>query len=164
MERSGRLWIRIRICNKLASPILGHPGFRISGSGSPWNIYGSGTQCVDLLHEVSVNWAPDIRVHRFRVKKCIFRNEPRTHVYISYMNFYFILVHTESVFVNVKGDQESTPPAYVAWRAGTTNRVVRTGRRKAENRFLGSIKGLQIRAQYLAPRNFRLDTLQMRNR
>ncbi len=37
------------------------------------------------------------------------------------------------------------PPAYVAWRAGTTNMVV-VQARYAGNRFLGSLKGLQIRA------------------
>jgi hypothetical protein len=36
-------------------------------------------------------------------------------------------------------------PAYVAWRAGTTNRVG-VPARQARNRFLGSLKGLQIRA------------------
>jgi hypothetical protein len=41
---------------------------------------------------------------------------------------------------------ELIPPAYVAWRAGTTNRVVVLAR-QAGNRFLGSFKGLQIRAQ-----------------
>jgi hypothetical protein len=41
--------------------------------------------------------------------------------------------------------EESISPAYVAWRAGTTNRVVVLARR-AENRFLNSLKGLQIRA------------------
>jgi hypothetical protein len=40
---------------------------------------------------------------------------------------------------------ESIPPAYVACRAGTSNRVV-VPARQAGNRFLGSIKGLQIRA------------------
>ncbi len=39
----------------------------------------------------------------------------------------------------------SIPPGYVAWRVGTTNRVVVPARR-AGNRFLGSLKGLQIRA------------------
>jgi hypothetical protein len=43
--------------------------------------------------------------------------------------------------------EESIPPAYVAWRAGTTNRVV-VPARQAGNRFLGSLKGLQIRALY----------------
>jgi hypothetical protein len=38
------------------------------------------------------------------------------------------------------------PPAYVAWRAGTTNSVVVQARHTG-NRFLGSLKGLQIRAQ-----------------
>jgi hypothetical protein len=37
-------------------------------------------------------------------------------------------------------------PAYVAWRAGTKNMVV-VPVRQAGNRFLGSINGLQIRAQ-----------------
>jgi hypothetical protein len=41
--------------------------------------------------------------------------------------------------------EESIQPAYVAWRAGTTNRVV-VPARQAGNRFLGSFKGLQIRA------------------
>ncbi len=40
----------------------------------------------------------------------------------------------------------SISPAYVAWRASTTNRVVPPAR-QAGNRFLGSLKGLQIRAQ-----------------
>ncbi len=37
--------------------------------------------------------------------------------------------------------EESISPAYVAWRASTTNRVIV---RQAGNRFLGSLKGLQI--------------------
>ncbi len=37
------------------------------------------------------------------------------------------------------------PPAYVAWRVGTTNRIV-VQARHAGNRRLGSLKGLQIRA------------------
>jgi hypothetical protein len=40
---------------------------------------------------------------------------------------------------------DSIPPAYVAWRAGTSNRVVVTACQTG-NRFLGSLKGLQIRA------------------
>jgi hypothetical protein len=39
------------------------------------------------------------------------------------------------------------PPAYVAWRAGTTNSVV-VQARHAENRRLGSLEGLKIRAQH----------------
>ncbi len=42
---------------------------------------------------------------------------------------------------------ESIPPAYVAWRVFTSNRVV-VPARQAGNQFLGSLKGLQIRAQY----------------
>ncbi len=42
--------------------------------------------------------------------------------------------------------EESIPSAYVAWRAGTKHRVV-VPARQAWNRFLGSINGLQIRAQ-----------------
>ncbi len=38
------------------------------------------------------------------------------------------------------------PPAFVAWRACTLNRVVVTARQLV-NRFLGSLKGLQILAQ-----------------
>ncbi len=51
------------------------------------------------------------------------------------------------VFVNVYRAQKSIQPAYVpvAWRAGKTNRVV-VPARQAGNRFLGSLKGLQIRA------------------
>jgi hypothetical protein len=45
--------------------------------------------------------------------------------------------------------EESIPPAYVAWRAGTTNWVV-VPARQAGNRFLGSLKGLQIRAQMVS--------------
>ncbi len=52
---------------------------------------------------------------------------------------------TESVFVNVYGAQESISPAYVACRAGTKNRVVVPAHQDG-NRFLGSLKGLQIRA------------------
>ncbi len=40
--------------------------------------------------------------------------------------------------------EESIPPFYVAWRAGMTNRVV-IAAHQAGNRFLGSLKGLQIR-------------------
>ncbi len=46
--------------------------------------------------------------------------------------------------------KESTLPADVAWRASTSNRVV-VPARQAGNRFLGSLKGLQIRAQYDNP-------------
>ncbi len=42
--------------------------------------------------------------------------------------------------------EESNLPTYVAWRVGTTNRVVVLAR-QAGNRFLGSLKGLQIRTQ-----------------
>jgi hypothetical protein len=44
---------------------------------------------------------------------------------------------------------DSIPPAYVAWRVGTTNRVV-VPARQAGNRFLGSLKGLQIRDAQLS--------------
>ncbi len=57
----------------------------------------------------------------------------------------------ESEFVNVSGAQESIlrksiPSAYVAWRTGTSNRVF-VPARQAGNRFLGSLKGIQIRPQ-----------------
>jgi hypothetical protein len=41
--------------------------------------------------------------------------------------------------------EESIPPFYLAWRAGTTNRVIVLAR-QAWNRFLGSLTGLKIRA------------------
>jgi hypothetical protein len=41
--------------------------------------------------------------------------------------------------------EDSISPAYVVWRVGTTNRVV-VPARQAGNRFLGSLKSLQIRA------------------
>ncbi len=41
--------------------------------------------------------------------------------------------------------EDSIPPAYVAWRAGTPNRVV-VQARQAGNRILGVLKGLQILA------------------
>jgi hypothetical protein len=55
---------------------------------------------------------------------------------------------TEPVFVYVYGAQKSIPPAYVAWPAGMTNRVVVPARQDGI-RFMGSLKGLQIRAQLL---------------
>ncbi len=48
---------------------------------------------------------------------------------------------SEPVFVNVYGAQESTPPSYGAWWAGTPNRVV-VQARQAGNQFLGSLKVL----------------------
>jgi hypothetical protein len=43
--------------------------------------------------------------------------------------------------------KDSIPPAYVAWRwrAGTSDKAA-VPARQAGNRFLGSLKGLQIRA------------------
>ena len=46
----------------------------------------------------------------------------------------------------VTGFKEPIPPAYVAWRAGTSSRVV-VPARQAGNRSSGSLKGLQTRAQ-----------------
>jgi hypothetical protein len=40
--------------------------------------------------------------------------------------------------------KEPIPPAYVAWRSGTSNKVVALAR-QAGNQFPGSLKGLQIR-------------------
>jgi hypothetical protein len=42
--------------------------------------------------------------------------------------------------------EESTPPGYVGWRAGTTNRVA-VPARQGWYRFLGSIKDSQIPSQ-----------------
>ncbi len=44
--------------------------------------------------------------------------------------------------------KESISPAYTAWRAGTTNIVIAPAS-QAGNRFLGSVKGLQILAQVI---------------
>ncbi len=54
-------------------------------------------------------------------------------------------MHPEPVFVNVYGAQESTPPGYVAWRAGIRQiQRVAVSPCQAGNRFLGSVKDLQI--------------------
>jgi len=52
----------------------------------------------------------------------------------------------EPVFVNVYGAQESIPPAHVARRASTTNRVF-VPSHQTGNRYMGSVNGIQIRAQ-----------------
>jgi hypothetical protein len=61
----------------------------------------------------------------------------------------------EPEFVTAKGAQESIPTyfanlPYVAWRASTSKRVV-VPARQTGNRFLGSLKGLHIRAQGYDP-------------
>jgi hypothetical protein len=51
--------------------------------------------------------------------------------------------YSELEFVNFSPGidfKESIPSAYVAWQAGTSNRVV-VPARQAGNRFLGSLKG-----------------------
>ncbi len=53
-----------------------------------------------------------------------------------------ICKHLRSPGIN---SEKSIPPAYVAWRAGATNMVF-VPVRQARNRFLGSLKGVQIRA------------------
>jgi hypothetical protein len=55
---------------------------------------------------------------------------------------------SEAEFINVSGAQKSIPPAYMACRAGTSNRVVVPARHTG-NRVPGSLKGLQIRAQHI---------------
>ncbi len=45
----------------------------------------------------------------------------------------------------IESEESIWPAAYVAWRAGSPNVVV-VPARQAGNRFLGSLKGLQIRA------------------
>jgi hypothetical protein len=47
--------------------------------------------------------------------------------------------------------KELIPPAYLAWRAGTSNMIV-VPSRLAGNQFLGSLKGLQIQAHESVPR------------
>jgi hypothetical protein len=46
--------------------------------------------------------------------------------------------------------EEAISPTYAAWQADTTNRLVISAR-QAGNRFLGSIKGLQIQALSTQP-------------
>ncbi len=53
--------------------------------------------------------------------------------------------------------EELIPTAYIAWRPGTSNRVVLLAR-QAGYRFLGSLKGLQIRAHYIDRRHQRTDS------
>ncbi len=66
---------------------------------------------------------------------------------------HFTLVHRARICKRLRSpgidSKESIPPAYVAWRADTSNRVV-VPACQAINRFLGSLKGLQIRALYCA--------------
>jgi hypothetical protein len=64
---------------------------------------------------------------------------------------YVIQERSEPVFLNVYGAQESIPPAYVAWGPA----------RHAGNSFLGSLKGLQIRAQ---KQNFRPKYLKIKTK
>ena len=52
--------------------------------------------------------------------------------------------YPEPVFVIVQGALESILPAYVFWEAGMKNRIA-VPAHQAGIRFLGSLKGLQIR-------------------
>ncbi len=63
-----------------------------------------------------------------------------------------VYCRSEPVFVKVYeapeiDSEESILQAYVAWQADTT-KGVDVPARQAENRFLGSLKGLQMRALY----------------
>ncbi len=64
---------------------------------------------------------------------------------------FLVCVHRVRIFKRLRSQgidaKELIPPAYVACRAGTSNRVV-VPARQAGNPFLGSLKGLQIRALY----------------
>ncbi len=61
--------------------------------------------------------------------------------------FSLVFMKTRSINSGKGIDTEkSIPLAYVAWRAGTTNRVV-VPDRQAGNRFRVSLKGLQIPSQ-----------------
>jgi hypothetical protein len=55
---------------------------------------------------------------------------------------------------------QSIPPAYVAWRAGTSNMFV-VSARQARNRFLGPLKCLQIQALCTATNRPLASLLQM---
>jgi hypothetical protein len=58
--------------------------------------------------------------------------------------FYTVLClfFSESEFVNVQGAQESIPPAYVAWRAGTTNRVIVMAHQATKAGVIGSLESI----------------------
>jgi hypothetical protein len=62
------------------------------------------------------------------------------------MTLFILFSPAEPVFVNVYGAPESIAPAYVAWRASTTNRVSYRPA-SSENRYLVSLKDLQLRGQ-----------------
>jgi hypothetical protein len=55
------------------------------------------------------------------------------------------LAFSRALSTNVKGAHESIPPAYVAWRAGRTEKIV-VQTCQADNRFWAPLKGLQMRA------------------
>jgi hypothetical protein len=66
---------------------------------------------------------------------------------------------SEPIFGNVQGDQESIPLPiyYVAWQAGTTNRVIVPGRQATQAGRIdslklipGLLKRLRIRPQFLS--------------
>jgi hypothetical protein len=60
--------------------------------------------------------------------------------------FWLVFANTGSIISGTGIDsEESIPPAYVAWWANMSHRVV-VPARQAGNRFLGPLKGLQIRA------------------
>jgi hypothetical protein len=63
---------------------------------------------------------------------------PGTEAYIEHKSFARIFKRLRSPGIDSK---EAIPPVYVAWRTGTSNRVV-VPARQAGNRFLGSLKGL----------------------
>jgi hypothetical protein len=67
-----------------------------------------------------------------------------TASYIQYVYRARICKRLRSPGINT---EESVPPAYVAWRAGTPNAIIEPAR-QGENRFLGSLKSLQLWAQY----------------
>jgi hypothetical protein len=59
-------------------------------------------------------------------------------------NFCVSVAFTDPEFVNVQGAQESIPPAYLAWRAGTITPFVVPA---CQESISGLLKSLQIRAQ-----------------
>ncbi len=123
--------------------------------GRPWR--GTGTvisaSCTQPFHYVTNldrNKKFMLERPKFKIKK-LTKHRRKNLIENSLSTLTLQYPHSEPVFGNVEGAQQSIPrkesiaPAYAAWRAGTTDRVV-VPACPAGNRFLGSWKGLQIPA------------------
>ncbi len=86
-----------------------------------------------------------------------FKNQPRPFIRprsVHFRQHFWNLSHETVPLRSPEIDYKILiPPSYVAWWASTSNRVV-VPARQVGNRFLGSIKGLPIRALYLVQSSF----------